>query len=212
MKGRFVSNETGGATLYAVLGILALIGYTVYGDALMGEEIDPILKALILAGIAIFAVVTTGCSIHLKKLGSKPNRAIRRDLESNNEWLHRLSLQTRGRIAQLEALMIDRPEAISRRSTDCLSMAKKIIGAVEKRLADVAELLEGGSHVDLMEASQIAYRKLIVSDSFLDSVIFSESVPDLELEELQPTLDKLFKTIEADLRMLPNVERLKLAS
>ena len=161
----------GSASLWAIFGILAIVYFTKEGYKLLGPTVHPILYWAILGIITVFTVVMMGSSIHLRSLGWKSKRALRRELVSKTKRLELAIVENTRRIAELEDQLAARQGAITKKGTDGFALIKKVLSELEQRYKKVRTGIADGSTVSLIEAYEILHQDVCLSNDCMHTLI-----------------------------------------
>lgn len=194
--------ERGKAGVIALLAIAAIGFYVKIGFHYFGEGKHPVIYASIVIILGVIAVFAGGYSIHMRAMGAKPKKHVLRELQTRLTDLEELLKETRTRIKYFEEVMSVRANSMTRRGTDCLSLLKKLSGALDGRLFEVKRLLATKNQFDMMDAFELIRQRLIVNENCLESLIDAEPIPALEPYEWEPTITKLLDQIEYELRLV----------
>ncbi len=196
---RDFSSEAGKAISWAILLSLAVSGGLYYG----GKEhlqhlLPPFFANLAVLGSGVICVFSLGCGLHLLFMGSKTNSELRRSLKAQQSALAHLVAEGDEIIRQTETDLSKCALKISSRGIDCLSMARRIIRALDRRLSEIDTFMGTGNAVDLIDADELFRKKLVIADNCLDALIGSDPIPPLAPEEWAPSLKRLFEEVEQE--------------
>ncbi len=196
---RFLSNELGNAKLVTVVGIVGLCWLVVSADQILGSGIPKAVYQAFLMIVALITAFSLGYSIHMRLLGQKPDRQIRKELDARIDEVEKLLVHSVSRAREYEMRMVDYFRGISRRGPDCLGLAKKILRSIERRLYEVKALVATRDKIDLISAYELMNERLELGGSALESLIDQEPYPALESFEWESALEKLFNEIDSEL-------------
>lgn len=194
-----LQNEDGNAAVFGLLGLAALIYLVKYGEVYF-ESLDPVFYYGTIALLATISLFSMGCSIHMRALGSRPKRQLVKEIFNQIKEFDSIINSAQEQIRHLEEKMICHTDVMSRRGTECLSLLKKIIRAVERRNFDARQLLTTGNRADFFDAYEMFARRLNISQSALESLIDSDPIPPLEPYEVVPAIERLLTEIESEIK------------
>ncbi len=200
-SARVVYSESGKAISWAILlsaGCAAAYFYG--GEQYLEAHVTPFYQMVIVMSASLICLASLGCGIHLLLLGGASNGQVRREITSQNNALLQLVRESHTQIATLESDLGRCALKLSARGLDCLSIARRVVRALEHRSEEIHDLLRSGSSVDLIDAEELSRKKLIISENAMDSLIGADPVPPLAPEEWAPSLKKLFSEIEGELK------------
>lgn len=200
-SARLGSSQMGSARILAIGSILALVYYLRvgrYSDAF--TQLPMFLHWSILCLIAIIGLFSILASLHLETLGAKSSRQVRKEVEKRVQEAEVILNNSYKNLEELESSMIVRERVMTRRGVDCLSIARKITLAIEKRLSQTYQLLRSRDKIELLEACELMREKLAIGTDCLDSLIDSDPIRPLVFYEWSPTLERLFEEIRGEIK------------
>lgn len=195
-----LESEQGSAMLYGILAALSGWVFFEHGHRLLGEYDHPVIYWSVIAIISLISVFSIACAIHMKALGSKPVPQLRKDVQTEIEAYQEFISESMAMIEELTPIMAAHTGVVSRRAVDCLSTAKKIVAALERRVDETQELLQTKRKSDVIEAYDLLGRSLSITESRYDSLIDADPIPPLDPAEISATLSRLVQTIHAELK------------
>lgn len=192
-------HEAGRALSLAILLCLAVSGGLYFGGKeYLQLHLSPFFATLSILGSGVICVFSLGCGVHLLFMGSKSNGELKRSLRAQQQALASLVAEGDEIFRQTEVHLSKCSLKISARGIDCLSMARRINRALDRRLAEIDSFIASGNNVDLIDADELFRKKLVIADNCLDALIGSDPIPPLAPEEWAPSLKKLFEEIEQE--------------
>ncbi len=198
--GTLATSERGSALIYGLFGIVCVLLFLHYGHELLGSYDHPVIFGAIVAILTLISAFSLGCAVHLRAIGGKPLSKLYEEIVSQAKAYDQLLIEAKAMIAELTPLMANHTGVVSRRAVDCLSIAKKIIAALEARLEEVASLLQSQKQQDIIEAYELMSKNLAVTDTRYDTLIDSDPIPAFEASDIGPTLSRLVQAIHTELR------------
>ena len=116
-------------------------------------------------------------------------------VERAADQLVRVITGFRIQILEIERDMIDRLAAVNAEGQKCLSAARRIVNAVEKRLNTMNTYLQHGTEADLRAALKISQMPLILANDPMSALISEDALPPIDPAKLQPTLENLLSRV-----------------
>jgi len=116
-------------------------------------------------------------------------------VERAADQLVRVITGFRVQILEIERDMIDRLAAVSPEGQKCLSAARRIVNAVEKRLNTMNTYLQHGTEADLRAALKISQMPLVLVNDPMTALISDDTLPPIDPAKLQPTLENLLSRV-----------------
>jgi hypothetical protein len=198
----YKSPERGSALLYGIIGLLITLFVYQQGEQLLGPHSHPVIYYALLSILSLITIFSVGCAIHTRILGggSYYPRHISKEAKTQLQAYKRLIRDSSAKIDELTPLMAHHNGIIDRRGVDCLSVAKKIVNSLEKRLNAVESLIARNNKQDLLEAYELMDHPLLLTGNCYNTLIDSDPIPPIDPEDIAPTLGRLFQTIHAELR------------
>lgn len=204
--------ERGSAALYGIVGLLVIYYFSVEAHRHFDVFKNPIMFWLMIIILGLTSFCAMGCAIHMRAIGGKPPRRLRKEARAEVSDLRALLENSKAKVSELEKLMLRHVGGMTRRAVDCIGIAKKIIRALEKRLDEVSHLLDTARSSDIIDAYDLLYRPLIVHESCCDALIDSDPIPAVDPTEWAPTLTRLFSVAQAEIQRVTEQNREMLAS
>ena len=195
-------NERGRASLVAVITSALVLWYVKYGRGLFSGSQSQAIYWATLGVLAIIALFSIGCAIHMKFIGQVSQRDLYNYLRGQLEYWNNFLAEVRLRLREQENLMLRRVGHVSRRGLDSLSYAKKIANALEQRIGDVRELVDYRTELEMIDAYELLKKRLHISQNSLQALIDAEPIPAIESDLWEPTLRRLLDDIDSELRNL----------
>jgi hypothetical protein len=199
LSGR--ENTAGSIPLLGVLGLAVMLLIIKYKE-LYFAGVNPVLFMAIVALLYTIAFFSIGCAIHLKAMGARPSTQLLKDMRDTLARDEHLIISTNSRIRDLERRMMSKSMIMTSRGTDCLGLLKRIIRALEKRTLEAKELVSSGYKIDLIDAYELLSRKLVISESALDSLIDAEPFPPVDNAELVQVIERLLVEVEFEVKKI----------
>lgn len=204
--------ERGSAALYGIVGLLVIYYFSVEAHRHFDVFKNPVMFWLMIIILGLTSFCAMGCAIHMRAVGGKPPRRLRKEARAEVSDLRTLLDNSKAKITELEASMLRHVGGMTRRAVDCIGIAKKIIRALEKRVDEVSHLLETSRSSDIIEAYELLYRPLVVHESCCDALIDSDPIPAIDPNEWAPTLTRLFSVAQAEIQRITEQNRAMLTS
>ncbi|MFN8392227.1 MAG: hypothetical protein U0136_18185 [Bdellovibrionota bacterium] len=194
-----INSESGKAISWAILFSAAVYGAYIYGGKVFLEtHLNPFYQMVVLFGTVCVCIAFLGCGLHLFFLGGKSNAQLRKGLREQYKSLAEMIHESDQTIKVLEAELGRCAVKLTPRGLDCLSLARRIVRALDRRASEIEYLLSTGDAIDLIDADELCRKKLIITDNAIDALIGSDPVPPLAPEEWQPCVKRIFQEIEAE--------------
>lgn len=153
---------------------------------------------LIASGIILLVVIVT-----LYLLYRSPARWIRMDLEKKLEELTKFLEESQQRVRELDTLIIDHLKVLSSAGSHSFTMLKQILGALERRLVEVTELMQSKEPGSLEKAQELLEKAIDNTGDQVTSILEPEAVLTLKPEQFLEATSNMFTIVEKDLQQPP---------
>ncbi len=193
--------ELGSATLFAILFTLGLISLYKYGKPYL-DAISPILFSCVLICMTILCVVSCLYAFHSFFMGDKSTRSRKKELNEESQYVHDLIQSTISTIEKVEEDMLEKGYRLTPKSIECMTTARRIVMALEKRNDKVKNLIKSSNNIKIIEAYSLIHSPLTISRNSLDSLIDADPIPAIEYNDLEFTLNNLFKKVETEINLV----------
>lgn len=198
-RNGLIKNESGNIGLILALGLLAVFFYT-KAYLHFGFEVSELIRCgaiVISAMLSLFAIL---CMIHMKVIGGLTNRELKNEVMARLKKMEKLVWEAKYSISAYEAVMVKRMNRMTRKGIDRFSILKRLVRALEDRADEVRMLIAIEDSVSLMEAYELAEKRLSLSDNCYSSLIDTDPIAPLAPYEWESALKNLQADVEEELR------------
>jgi len=193
-------SEKGAGTLWAMLFCLAAVfAYLKGGQAFLTEHLDPIYHVVVVISIAVAALFTIGCTLHLMAKGDRSTRRLRLETKKETNELEEFVVLARGRIDALKSEASQRHATFRPHGRISLEMAERIINAIDRRAHELNLLLNSRNKFDIIDAHELLTAKLEIVENCVDSLIGGDPIKPLDRTEWFGIVDKLVSEVDVEL-------------
>ena len=192
--------ERGSASLWAILGILGIIYFTREGYKLLGPTVHPIVYWAILGVLTVLTIVAMGSSMHMRSLGWKSKRALRRELASTAKRMELTLVENHKRLSDLQSELSSRQTIMTKKGIDEFALAKKILNELEERYRELLSQLADGSTLVLIDAYEALNQDITLSGDCMSTLIDVEPIPPIPFGDVFHRLERTIADVEAELR------------
>ncbi|MFN8392569.1 MAG: hypothetical protein U0136_19910 [Bdellovibrionota bacterium] len=117
------------------------------------------------------------------------------EIERSADHLIRMITASRSKIELIESEMIDRMAVVSAEGQRNLTAARRIVGALERRLDKLNNHLGSGAPSDITAAFKLLGSPLQVPNDCVNKLISEASMEPIAVEDIEPTLNRLLLAI-----------------
>ena len=199
-RNDILESEHGAGTFLAMIFCLAAIfGYLKGGREYLVEHLDPIYHMVVVIGLVVIAMFTIGCTVHLMLKGDRSTRRLRREMQKETEELEKFVLFARGRLDYLDEEASQQHAALRPQGKICLTMAKRIVNAIERRAHELNKLLVSKNKFDIIDAHELLHSKLEIVENCVDSLIAGDPIKPLPRSDWFNAVDRLISEVDVEL-------------
>ena len=180
----------------AILTLGGIFAYLKYGLEYLGPEVPTIVHFAVLSALFVVALTCIGCSFHLRLAGHSPTFKLKKSMKSHVKELRQIVAQSHTKLKEYEPTLLMHVSTMPRIGIESFSTAKRITEALERRLSEVSKLLNTGRKRDAMQAHELLQLPLTLSGDSMTTLLDAEPLPNLKFSEYEPTLSRLFNTIQ----------------
>ena len=117
------------------------------------------------------------------------------EIERAGDYLVQLIHSSRTRIEAVEREMIDHMASVSPEGQKNLTAARRIVGALERRLEILNSYLYKGAQADLYSAYKLLSSPLVLPNDCVNKLISEADIPPIPPAEIKPMLEQLLNRI-----------------